>query len=158
MRGGQKSPRTSLPSNCWIQSADSQASTTASLERHHSRGLDLKRFSPSSGSLRLANSIAHLYSCRLTTRQQNGHCSLLAQWEEKHLEKCQPAPRPGPTVALESCWQTQAHGTHRCPACSIQIFSSVTAMVQHYMKHPLPLVDRHSGSRGFTCLLFPTKP
>lgn len=39
-----------------------------------------------------------------------------------------------------------------------EIFSSVTAMVQHYMKHPLPLVDRHSGSRGFTCLLFPTKP
>ncbi|XP_008838493.1 SH2 domain-containing protein 6 isoform X2 [Nannospalax galili] len=37
-------------------------------------------------------------------------------------------------------------------------FSSVAAMVQHYMKHPLPLVDRHSGSRGFTCLLFPTKP
>uniref|UniRef100_A0A8C2LQ37 SH2 domain containing 6 n=1 Tax=Cricetulus griseus TaxID=10029 RepID=A0A8C2LQ37_CRIGR len=39
-----------------------------------------------------------------------------------------------------------------------ELFSSVAAMVQHYMKHPLPLVDRHSGSRGFTCLLFPTKP
>ncbi|XP_031238051.1 SH2 domain-containing protein 6 isoform X3 [Mastomys coucha] len=39
-----------------------------------------------------------------------------------------------------------------------ELFSSVAAMVQHYMKHPLPLVDRHSGSRGFTYLLFPTKP
>ncbi|XP_052574973.1 SH2 domain-containing protein 6 isoform X4 [Peromyscus californicus insignis] len=39
-----------------------------------------------------------------------------------------------------------------------ELFPSVAAMVQHYMKHPLPLVDRHSGSRGFTCLLFPTKP
>uniref|UniRef100_A0A8C5NXA0 SH2 domain containing 6 n=1 Tax=Jaculus jaculus TaxID=51337 RepID=A0A8C5NXA0_JACJA len=39
-----------------------------------------------------------------------------------------------------------------------ELFSSVTAMVQHYSKHPLPLVDRHSGSRGLTCLLFPTKP
>ncbi|XP_059112703.1 SH2 domain-containing protein 6 [Peromyscus eremicus] len=39
-----------------------------------------------------------------------------------------------------------------------ELFTSVAAMVQHYMKHPLPLVDRHSGSRGFTCLLFPTKP
>ncbi|OBS81230.1 hypothetical protein A6R68_20565, partial [Neotoma lepida] len=39
-----------------------------------------------------------------------------------------------------------------------ELFSSVTAMVQHYMKHPLPLVDRQSGGRGFTCLLFPTKP
>ncbi|XP_041488116.1 LOW QUALITY PROTEIN: SH2 domain-containing protein 6 [Microtus oregoni] len=39
-----------------------------------------------------------------------------------------------------------------------ELFSSVAAMVQHYTKHPLPLVDRHSGSRGFTCLLFPTKP
>ncbi|KAL1767944.1 SH2 domain-containing protein 6 isoform X1 [Sigmodon hispidus] len=39
-----------------------------------------------------------------------------------------------------------------------ELFSSVAAMVQYYMKHPLPLVDRHSGSRGFTCLLFPTKP
>ncbi|XP_028618343.1 SH2 domain-containing protein 6 [Grammomys surdaster] len=38
-----------------------------------------------------------------------------------------------------------------------ELFSSVTDMVQHYMNHPLPLVDRHSGSRGFTCLLFPTK-
>ncbi|XP_054584026.1 SH2 domain-containing protein 6, partial [Eptesicus fuscus] len=37
-------------------------------------------------------------------------------------------------------------------------FSSVAAMVQHYMQHPLPLVDRHSGSRQLTCLLFPTKP
>ncbi|KAK1332902.1 hypothetical protein QTO34_006433 [Cnephaeus nilssonii] len=33
-----------------------------------------------------------------------------------------------------------------------------SAMVQHYMQHPLPLVDRHSGSRQLTCLLFPTKP
>ncbi|XP_040594417.1 SH2 domain-containing protein 6 isoform X2 [Mesocricetus auratus] len=39
-----------------------------------------------------------------------------------------------------------------------ELFPSVVAMVQHYMKHPLPLVDGHSGSRGFTCLLFPTKP
>uniref|UniRef100_A0A8C5V2B6 SH2 domain-containing protein n=1 Tax=Microcebus murinus TaxID=30608 RepID=A0A8C5V2B6_MICMU len=39
-----------------------------------------------------------------------------------------------------------------------ELFSSVSAMVQHYMQHPLPLVDRHSGSRGHTCLLFPTKP
>ncbi|XP_051010705.1 SH2 domain-containing protein 6 [Acomys russatus] len=39
-----------------------------------------------------------------------------------------------------------------------ELFPSVAAMVQHYMKHPLPLVDRHSGSRGSTCLLFPTKP
>ncbi|XP_036895653.1 SH2 domain-containing protein 6 [Sturnira hondurensis] len=37
-------------------------------------------------------------------------------------------------------------------------FSSVAAMVQHYVHHPLPLVDRHSGSRQLTCLLFPTKP
>ncbi|XP_016057256.1 PREDICTED: SH2 domain-containing protein 6 [Miniopterus natalensis] len=37
-------------------------------------------------------------------------------------------------------------------------FSSVAAMIQHYMQHPLPLVDRHSGSRQLTCLLFPTKP
>ncbi|CAK6435264.1 unnamed protein product [Pipistrellus nathusii] len=37
-------------------------------------------------------------------------------------------------------------------------FSSVAAMVQHYMQQPLPLVDRHSGSRQLTCLLFPTKP
>ncbi|XP_070284418.1 SH2 domain-containing protein 6 [Myotis yumanensis] len=36
-------------------------------------------------------------------------------------------------------------------------FSSVAAMVQHYMQHPLPLVDRHSGSCQLTCLLFPTK-
>ncbi|XP_006900455.1 PREDICTED: B-cell linker protein-like [Elephantulus edwardii] len=37
-------------------------------------------------------------------------------------------------------------------------FASVAAMVQHYTQHPLPLVDRHSGSRQLTCLLFPTKP
>ncbi|XP_059516793.1 SH2 domain-containing protein 6 [Myotis daubentonii] len=37
-------------------------------------------------------------------------------------------------------------------------FSSVAAMVQHYMQHPLPLVDRHSGSCQLTRLLFPTKP
>ncbi|XP_061066998.1 SH2 domain-containing protein 6 isoform X5 [Eubalaena glacialis] len=39
-----------------------------------------------------------------------------------------------------------------------ELFSSVAAMVQHYLQHPLPLVDRHSGSRQLTCLLFPTKP
>ncbi|XP_076423054.1 SH2 domain-containing protein 6 isoform X3 [Peromyscus maniculatus bairdii] len=39
-----------------------------------------------------------------------------------------------------------------------ELFPSVAAMVQHYRKHPLPLVDRHSGSRGSICLLFPTKP
>ncbi|XP_075418769.1 SH2 domain-containing protein 6 [Tenrec ecaudatus] len=39
-----------------------------------------------------------------------------------------------------------------------EVFTSVTAMVQHYKQHPLPLVDRHSGSRQFTCLLFPTRP
>ncbi|XP_063645060.1 SH2 domain-containing protein 6 isoform X2 [Pan troglodytes] len=39
-----------------------------------------------------------------------------------------------------------------------ELFSSVAAMVQHFMWHPLPLVDRHSGSRELTCLLFPTKP
>ncbi|XP_053442771.1 SH2 domain-containing protein 6 [Nycticebus coucang] len=39
-----------------------------------------------------------------------------------------------------------------------ELFSSVAAMVQHYMQHPLPLVDRYSGIRGLTCLLFPTKP
>nr|XP_031547981.1 SH2 domain-containing protein 6 isoform X9 [Vicugna pacos] len=39
-----------------------------------------------------------------------------------------------------------------------ELFSSVAAMVQHYAEHPLPLVDRHSGSRQLTCLLFPTKP
>lgn len=37
-------------------------------------------------------------------------------------------------------------------------FSSVAAMVQHYTQHTLPLVDRHSGSRQLTCLLFPVKP
>uniref|UniRef100_A0A7N9CKS4 SH2 domain-containing protein n=1 Tax=Macaca fascicularis TaxID=9541 RepID=A0A7N9CKS4_MACFA len=39
-----------------------------------------------------------------------------------------------------------------------ELFSSVATMVQHFMRHPLPLVDRHSGSRELTCLLFPTKP
>nr|XP_027804685.1 SH2 domain-containing protein 6 [Marmota flaviventris] len=39
-----------------------------------------------------------------------------------------------------------------------ELFPSVVAMVQHYAKHPLPLVDRHSGGRELTCLLFPTKP
>uniref|UniRef100_A0A8D2DAI7 SH2 domain containing 6 n=1 Tax=Sciurus vulgaris TaxID=55149 RepID=A0A8D2DAI7_SCIVU len=39
-----------------------------------------------------------------------------------------------------------------------ELFPSVAAMVQHYAKHPLPLVDRHSGGRELTCLLFPTKP
>ncbi|XP_014648227.1 PREDICTED: SH2 domain-containing protein 6 [Ceratotherium simum simum] len=39
-----------------------------------------------------------------------------------------------------------------------ELFSSVAAMIQHYVQHPLPLVDRHSGSRQLTCLLFPTKP
>ncbi|XP_057164941.1 SH2 domain-containing protein 6 [Ursus arctos] len=39
-----------------------------------------------------------------------------------------------------------------------ELFPSVAAMVRHYTQHPLPLVDRHSGSRQLTCLLFPTKP
>ncbi|KAM4867282.1 SH2 domain-containing protein 6 [Thomomys bottae] len=39
-----------------------------------------------------------------------------------------------------------------------EVFSSVTTMVQHYSKHPLPLVDRHSGSRELAFLLFPLKP
>uniref|UniRef100_A0A0D9RUE0 SH2 domain-containing protein n=1 Tax=Chlorocebus sabaeus TaxID=60711 RepID=A0A0D9RUE0_CHLSB len=39
-----------------------------------------------------------------------------------------------------------------------ELFSSVATMVQHFMRHPLSLVDRHSGSRELTCLLFPTKP
>eukprot|EP00070_Physeter_catodon_P035316 XP_028342210.1 SH2 domain-containing protein 6-like [Physeter catodon] len=39
-----------------------------------------------------------------------------------------------------------------------ELFSSVAAMVQHYLQHPLPLMDRHSGSRQLTCLIFPTKP
>ncbi|XP_012586921.1 PREDICTED: SH2 domain-containing protein 6 [Condylura cristata] len=39
-----------------------------------------------------------------------------------------------------------------------ELFSSVAAMIEHYTQHPLPLVDRHSGSLQFTCLLFPTKP
>ncbi|EPY82091.1 hypothetical protein CB1_000688076 [Camelus ferus] len=39
-----------------------------------------------------------------------------------------------------------------------ELFSSVAAVVQHYAEHPLPLVDRHSGSRQLTRLLFPTKP
>nr|XP_020745148.1 SH2 domain-containing protein 6 [Odocoileus virginianus texanus] len=39
-----------------------------------------------------------------------------------------------------------------------ELFSSVAAMVQHYTQHPLPLLDRQSGSRQLTCLLFPTKP
>uniref|UniRef100_A0A8C0KKV0 SH2 domain-containing protein n=1 Tax=Canis lupus dingo TaxID=286419 RepID=A0A8C0KKV0_CANLU len=39
-----------------------------------------------------------------------------------------------------------------------ELFPSVAAMVQHYSQHPLPLVDRHSGSRQLTCLLFPTTP
>nr|XP_055182992.1 SH2 domain-containing protein 6 isoform X3 [Nyctereutes procyonoides] len=39
-----------------------------------------------------------------------------------------------------------------------KLFPSVAAMVQHYSQHPLPLVDRHSGSRQLTCLLFPTTP
>ncbi|XP_037384751.2 SH2 domain-containing protein 6 [Talpa occidentalis] len=39
-----------------------------------------------------------------------------------------------------------------------ELFSSVAAMIEHYTQHPLPLVDRHSGSRQFTCLLFPIKP
>nr|XP_031297206.1 SH2 domain-containing protein 6 isoform X6 [Camelus dromedarius] len=39
-----------------------------------------------------------------------------------------------------------------------ELFSSVAAVVQHYTEQPLPLVDRHSGSRQLTCLLFPTKP
>uniref|UniRef100_A0A8C2YM53 SH2 domain containing 6 n=2 Tax=Chinchilla lanigera TaxID=34839 RepID=A0A8C2YM53_CHILA len=39
-----------------------------------------------------------------------------------------------------------------------ELFSSVAAMIQHHAKHALLLVDRHGGSWGFTCLLFPTKP
>ncbi|KAG8512946.1 SH2 domain-containing protein 6, partial [Galemys pyrenaicus] len=39
-----------------------------------------------------------------------------------------------------------------------ELFSSVAAMIEHYMQHTLPLVDRHSGSLQCTCLLFPTKP
>ncbi|XP_023558681.1 SH2 domain-containing protein 6 isoform X2 [Octodon degus] len=39
-----------------------------------------------------------------------------------------------------------------------ELFSSVSAMIQHHAKHPLLLVDRHGGGRGLTCLLFPTKP
>uniref|UniRef100_H2P5M4 SH2 domain containing 6 n=1 Tax=Pongo abelii TaxID=9601 RepID=H2P5M4_PONAB len=39
-----------------------------------------------------------------------------------------------------------------------ELFCSVAAMVQHFTQHPLPLVDRHSGSRELTCLLFPAKP
>ncbi|CAN0509986.1 unnamed protein product [Rangifer tarandus platyrhynchus] len=39
-----------------------------------------------------------------------------------------------------------------------ELFSSVAAMVQHYTQHPLPLLDRQSGSRQLTYLLFPTKP
>ncbi|KAI5140875.1 Sh2 Domain-Containing Protein 6 [Manis pentadactyla] len=39
-----------------------------------------------------------------------------------------------------------------------ELFSSVAAMVQHYSQHALPLVDRQSGNRQLTCLLFPTKP
>ncbi|XP_069845227.1 SH2 domain-containing protein 6-like [Dipodomys merriami] len=39
-----------------------------------------------------------------------------------------------------------------------EVFSSVTTMVQHYSKHPLPLVDRHSGNRELAFLLFPLKP
>lgn len=94
-----------------------------------------------------------LLACHQTAKQ---HYSFMAHWEENYLENCEPTPLPGPTVALESCWQNKAQGTHM-PRL-LQLFSSVAAMVQHYMKHPLPLVDRHSGSRGFTCLLFPTKP
>ncbi|KAL0620221.1 SH2 domain-containing protein 6 [Plecturocebus cupreus] len=39
-----------------------------------------------------------------------------------------------------------------------ELFPSVAAMVQHFTRHPLPLVERHSGSRELTCLRFPTKP
>ncbi|XP_039316657.2 SH2 domain-containing protein 6 isoform X2 [Saimiri boliviensis] len=39
-----------------------------------------------------------------------------------------------------------------------ELFPSVAAMVRHFTRHPLPLVDRHSGSRELTCLRFPTKP
>ncbi|KAK2508083.1 hypothetical protein MC885_005229, partial [Smutsia gigantea] len=39
-----------------------------------------------------------------------------------------------------------------------ELFSSVSAMVQHYGHHVLPLVDRQSGNRQPTRLLFPTKP
>ncbi|XP_047600254.1 SH2 domain-containing protein 6 isoform X5 [Lutra lutra] len=39
-----------------------------------------------------------------------------------------------------------------------ELFPSVAAMVQHYIQHPLPLVDRYSHRCQLTCLLFPTKP
>ncbi|XP_017373491.1 SH2 domain-containing protein 6 isoform X7 [Cebus imitator] len=39
-----------------------------------------------------------------------------------------------------------------------ELFPSVAAMVQHFTRHPLPLVDRHSGSRELTCLRFPARP
>ncbi|XP_017373493.1 SH2 domain-containing protein 6 isoform X11 [Cebus imitator] len=39
-----------------------------------------------------------------------------------------------------------------------KLFPSVAAMVQHFTRHPLPLVDRHSGSRELTCLRFPARP
>ncbi|XP_035127977.2 SH2 domain-containing protein 6 isoform X25 [Callithrix jacchus] len=39
-----------------------------------------------------------------------------------------------------------------------ELFPSVAAMVQHFTRHPLPLVDRHRGSRELTCLSLPTKP
>ncbi|XP_032099409.1 SH2 domain-containing protein 6 isoform X3 [Sapajus apella] len=39
-----------------------------------------------------------------------------------------------------------------------ELFPSVAAMVQHFTRHPLPLMDRHSGSRELTCLRFPARP
>jgi hypothetical protein len=112
------------------------------------------------GNLRLTNSMPTMQSqgsCeRLGLRQQNE-----ASWGNragKYLEKCPQALSLGHTVASASCWQCETQRTHGCLSSFVQLFSSVVAMVQHYVRHPLPLVDRHSGSRELTCLLFPTKP
>ncbi|XP_043845100.1 SH2 domain-containing protein 6 [Dromiciops gliroides] len=39
-----------------------------------------------------------------------------------------------------------------------KLFPTVAAMVQHFSQNPLPLVNRHTGKRQHTRLLFPTKP
>ena len=66
-------------------------------------------------------------------------------------------PPPPPQFPLEVSPSRRLKGP-MMPCLPVQLFSSVVAMVQHYVQHPLPLVDRHSGSRQLTCLLFPTKP
>ncbi|XP_072493097.1 SH2 domain-containing protein 6 isoform X13 [Notamacropus eugenii] len=38
-----------------------------------------------------------------------------------------------------------------------KLFPNVAAMIQHFSEHPLLLVNRHTGDRHHTCLLFPTK-